>query len=305
MRVAQEVSMLRITPLQQDTRVTRFRIEGQLTQQTAEELRASCTIRLDHPRTLLLDLSAVTFADATGVAILYGLVEQDAVLIGCSGFLSELLQLHSAEKKSAPIPALADDELCEAQLIEGLRSGEDSAFEQLVRQHTGRLLATARRMLSNEHDAQDAVQEAFLSAFKAIKEFTGAAKLSTWLHRIVVNAALMKLRSRRRKREEPIDDLLPRFDSDGEWASKVDSWETPSEALLQQQETRAAVQRCIDSLPERFRTVLLLRDIEDMDTEETAALLEVTPNAVKIRLHRARQAVRTLLEKELAGKEGI
>lgn len=119
------------------------------------------------------------------------------------------------------------------------------------------------------------------------------------------DAALMKLRSRRRRREEPIDDLLPRFDADGEWASEVDSWETPSEVLLQQQETRAAVQRCIDSLPERFRTVLLLRDIEDTDTEETAALLGVTPNAVKIRLHRARQAVRTLLEKEFAGKEGI
>src|ERR1043165_8101640 len=115
MSVAQEAGMLRITPLHQDTRVTRFRIAGRLTQQTAEELRASCTMRLDHPRTVLLDLSEVTFADATGVAILHGLVEQDAVLIGCSGFLSELLQLHSAEKKSAPIPAPVDDALRETQ----------------------------------------------------------------------------------------------------------------------------------------------------------------------------------------------
>jgi DNA-directed RNA polymerase specialized sigma24 family protein len=84
---------------------------------------------------------------------------------------------------------------------QGLRCGQDKAFERLVREHTGRLLAVARRLLGSEPDAQDAVQEAFLSAFKAIGQFTGAAKLSTWLHRIVVNAALMKLRSRRRKPE--------------------------------------------------------------------------------------------------------
>src|SRR5262245_32881300 len=139
--------MLRITPLQQDTRVARFRVEGQLTQQTAEELKASCTTPLGHPRTLLLDLSEVTFADATGVAILHGLVEQDAVLIGCSGFLSELLQLYNVEKKSTCTHASVDDAFRETQLIKGLRRQEDVTFEQLVRQYSGRLLATARRML--------------------------------------------------------------------------------------------------------------------------------------------------------------
>jgi RNA polymerase sigma-70 factor, ECF subfamily len=168
-----------------------------------------------------------------------------------------------------------------------------------VRQYSGRLLAVARRLLGNEHDAQDALQEAFLSAFKALAQFTGTAKLSTWLHRIVVNAALMKLRSRRRKPEAPIDDLLPHFDAQGEWASRVTNWEASSEMLLQRQETRALVRRCVDRLPETYRTVLLLRDIEELDTEEAASILGITPNAVKIRLHRARQVLRTLLEREL------
>ncbi|HJY80398.1 MAG TPA: sigma-70 family RNA polymerase sigma factor, partial [Candidatus Binatia bacterium] len=82
----------------------------------------------------------------------------------------------------------------------------------------------------------------------------------------------------------------------------VTSWGAPSEVLLQQQETRALVRQCVDCLPETYRTVLLLRDIEELDTEETADLLGITPNAVKIRLHRARQVLRTLLERELVGK---
>lgn len=112
----------------------------------------------------------------------------------------------------------------------------------------------------------------------------------------------MKLRSRRRKREESIDELLPRFDADGEWANEPSNWTTPSEELLQQQETRALVRQCIDRLPESFRTVLLLRDIEELDTEEAASVLGISPNAVKIRLHRARQALRTLLEQTLMKK---
>jgi RNA polymerase sigma-70 factor (ECF subfamily) len=221
------------------------------------------------------------------------------VLIGCSGFLTELLQVNATGDGTASQSAHADERAREARLLEGLRRGEDEAFEKLVRQYGGRMLATARRLLGSEHDAQDAVQDAFLSAFRAIGQFAGTAKLSTWLHRVVVNAALMKLRSRRRKPEESIDDLLPRFDEQGEWASWVNHWDAPSDVLLQRQETRAMVRRCIDRLPETYRTVLLLRDIEELDTEEVASAMDITPNAVKIRLHRARQALRTLLEREL------
>src|SRR2546427_11858295 len=113
----------------------------------------------------------------------------------------------------------------------------------------------------------------------------------------------MRLRSRRRRREEPIDDLLPRFDADGYHADAVVGWEPPSDVLLERRQTREMVRRCIDQLPEQHRTVILLRDIEEMDTEETAHSLGSTPDAVKIRLHRARQALRTLLARELRRSE--
>jgi len=190
-----------------------------------------------------------------------------------------------------------------AVLLDGLRRGDDHAFATLVRQHAGRMLATARRLLRDGDEAEDAVQEAFVSAARAIGGFAGDSKLSTWLHRVVVNTALMRLRSPRRRREEPIDDLLPRFDADGYHAEAVVSWETPSDVLLEQRQTREMVRRCIDQLPEQYRTVILLRDIEEMDTEETARSIGSTPNAVKIRLHRARQALRTLLARELGRSE--
>ena len=103
----------------------------------------------------------------------------------------------------------------EKALLEALRAGDEAAYEKLVREHTGRMLSVARRFLREEDDARDAVQDAFVSAFRAIGNFEGGSRISTWLHRIVVNAALMKLRTRRRKPEESIDDMLPRWTDDG------------------------------------------------------------------------------------------
>ena len=199
----------------------------------------------------------------------------------------------TASIPSAKRPA---ENLDEAAFLARLRAGDGLAFEQLVRAYSGRLLAVARRFLHNEEDARDALQEAFLSAFRALDSFEADARISTWLHRIAINAALMKLRSRRRKPEESIDDLLPTFLEDGHRANPGPAWKEPAEVTLQRQETRTLVRECIDRLPETYRMVLLLRDIEELDTEETAQLLNVSPNAVKIRLHRARQALRTLLD---------
>lgn len=153
----------------------------------------------------------------------------------------------------------------------------------------------ARRIVGNEEDARDVIQDAFLSAFRSIGRFAADSRLSTWLHRIVVNTALMKLRTRRRRPEESIEPLLPAFRADGHHAERFTAWTEGAEQALSRKETREAVRRHIDELPESFRTVLLLRDIEGFSTEETARLLETTTNAVKIRLHRARQALRTLL----------
>ncbi len=183
----------------------------------------------------------------------------------------------------------------EAILLARLRAGDEDAFEACVRAYSGRLLHVARRLLSNEEDARDAVQDAFLSAFKGIRRFEGLSRIGTWLHRIVVNAALGRLRNRQRHPELSIEDLLPHF---GEGEHQIDPptpWKE-SVAILQQQELRELVQGCISRLPETYRIVLLLRDIEGLSTEETAQMLETTIGVVKTRLHRARQALRSLLD---------
>jgi len=183
----------------------------------------------------------------------------------------------------------------ESTLVAQLRAGDEQAFEQVVRLYGGRLLAVARRIVGTEEDARDAVQDAFLNAFKSLDRFEGNAKLSTWLHRIVVNAALMKLRTRKRKPEQSIETLLPGFQDDGHHEERFKSWDEPIDQLMERAENRELVRKQIDALPEGYRTVLVLRDIEGLDTEETANVLGLSVNATKIRLHRARQALRTLL----------
>ncbi len=195
----------------------------------------------------------------------------------------------------ATMPGQAVDS-SEAQLIARIRTGDEAACETLVRRNIGRMLVVARRFLRSEEDRADAVQDAFASAFRAIDSFEGHSSLATWLHRILVNACLMKLRVQSRNRSVPLDDLLPTFDETGHHARPIHDWsEQPCEPLTRD-ETRAQVRACIARLPEPYRVVLLLRDIEELSTEETARQLGTTPGAVKTRLHRARQALRTLLE---------
>jgi len=186
-------------------------------------------------------------------------------------------------------------------LLDRLRAGEEEAYREFVEANIGRMLSVARRMLRAEEDARDAVQDAFLSAYRGLARFEGNARLATWLHQIVVNACLMKLRTRRRKPEDPIEGLLPKFYDDGHRIDPGPGWNADQLADLESRETRMLVRECIDRLPEKYRIVLLLRDIEGLDTEETARMLETTPEAVKMRLHRARQALRSLLDPHFTG----
>ncbi len=194
---------------------------------------------------------------------------------------------------AAPASAASD-------LVARLRSGDPTAFEAVVREEGGRMLAVARRLLRTEDDARDAVQDAFVSALKSIDGYAGDARLSTWLHRIVVNAALMKLRTQRRRPERSIEEFLPTFLADGHQAQPPSPWRQTAPQELERLETLQLVRSRIDELPEAYRTVLLLRDIEELDTEETAKLLSCSVNAVKTRLHRARQALRALLAPHFA-----
>jgi RNA polymerase sigma-70 factor, ECF subfamily len=196
-------------------------------------------------------------------------------------------------------PAVDPSDAAEAALLAGLRAGDDDAYDTLVRANSARLLTVARRILGSDDDARDALQEAFISAFKALPRFEGHARLSTWLHRIVVNTALMKLRSRKRRPEEPIETLLPAYKDDGHVTIEPVEWADNPEAALGRAETRAFVRAQIDRLPDNYRTVLVLRDIEEMSTPEAADVMGISENAVKIRLHRARQALRALIDQRL------
>lgn len=203
----------------------------------------------------------------------------------------------SAEIMRPRGPACATDNATdESTLLALVRRGDQAACEELVHRHAGIMLAVARRLLRCEQSAADAVQDAFLAAFRSIHEFAGESRIGTWLHRIVVNACLMKLRSARNRSAVSIDSLLPSFDETGHHSQRVSAWRKSPADELHTSELRARVREGINALPETYRTVLLLRDIEQLDTDETARRLGITPSAVKVRVHRARQALRTLLD---------
>jgi RNA polymerase sigma-70 factor (ECF subfamily) len=183
----------------------------------------------------------------------------------------------------------------DVQLVSAIVAGDHAAFEQLVHVHGGQMMSVARRFLRCEEDVNDAIQDALVCVFKNAGRFEGNSRLSTWLHRITVNACLMKLRSQRRRHEVKIEDLLPVFDETGHRTSSLSPWNDGPVEAASSSETRRQVRECIDQLPDDYRTVLLLRDIEQLDTDETAKLLDCSPACVKTRLHRARMALRELL----------
>jgi RNA polymerase sigma-70 factor (ECF subfamily) len=174
----------------------------------------------------------------------------------------------------------------EAALVARLRAGDEDAYETLFRSHAGAMLAVARRFLGDTDAAADAVQEAFVSAFRAMPSFEGTARLGTWLHRITVNACLMALRGRRRSRLVPL----------GEHAAPI---ATQDQDPLSRTETAAWVRAGIAQLPDAYRTVIRLRDLDGLGTHETARRLGTSVEVVKTRLHRARQALRSLLAPRL------
>ena len=187
-------------------------------------------------------------------------------------------------------------------LVEGLRNGSARHAEHFVRAHIGPMRAVARRILGGEALVDDCVQEAFLKAFQKIDGFEARSSLKTWLHRITVNEALMKLRVLKRLNEQPIDPLMPEFDSN---ACRIEApWPylATAEDILERESTRALVTAKIGELPESYRIVLVLRDIEELDTAEVAEMLGITRGNVKVRLHRARSALKTLLEPALRGE---
>lgn len=184
----------------------------------------------------------------------------------------------------------------EAVLIDALRRREEAAFMRLVTEYGPRMRAVIRRYLRDDSDVDDALQDAFISVARAINRFNHASSLSTWLHTVAVRSALMKLRSRKRLSEETsIEPLMPQFNMVGHRLP------TPASALpvpeqLESKQTQELVRDQIEKLPEAYRVVLMARDIEQLSTEEASEALGLSEPALKTRLHRARAALRTLLE---------
>jgi RNA polymerase sigma-70 factor (ECF subfamily) len=174
--------------------------------------------------------------------------------------------------------------------------------EELVRENIGWMLALAERLLRDRALAEDAVQEAFVSVFRSIAAFEGRSSLKTWLHRITVNASLTQLRKIKRRAEQAIDELNPEFDR---YECRIEApWRhlASLQEIMENEELRSRVHDGIDALPDSYRIVLQLRDVEGYDTGEVADLLTISDGNVKVRLHRARAALKKLLEPVLRGE---
>ena len=195
-------------------------------------------------------------------------------------------------------PALAIPSTDDALLAGRVTKGDVQAFESLMRRYNGRLFRAARAILKDDADAEDALQDAWLEAYRHLSDFRGDAQLSTWLTRIVVTQALMRLR--KQKREHSVVPMTGR--TPGEDARPIDiadaRAESPSEAALRA-EVRRAIERRIDDLPLNFRTVFMLREVEGLSVQEAAACLSIPEATVRTRLFRARALMREALARDL------
>lgn len=190
--------------------------------------------------------------------------------------------------------------LSDAQLVSSIRDGESSAFAAIMSRYNQRLYRIARGIMRDEAEAEDVLQEAYVRAFAAMRSFRGEAELGTWLSRIVMNEALT--RKRRRRPTEDID-ALDRAVLAGEPTVVMfprPASESGPEIAAARAEIRRMLEHAIDELPDTFRLVYVLREIECMSVEETAAHLGLRPETVKTRLHRARRLLRRSLDDTLA-----
>jgi RNA polymerase sigma-70 factor (ECF subfamily) len=195
----------------------------------------------------------------------------------------------------------------EPECVEGLRAGEPEAYRRLVELHSANVYSVALKLLGDEQEAEDVLQETFLSAFKAIDRFEERSSLSTWLYRIAYNASLMRLRKRGQISTFSLDQPLGERD-ESEWTVSrhlVDWSSVPDDQLLTA-EAREEMDRAIAELPESLRSTFVLRDIQGLSGAETAEILGITVQAVKNRLHRARLRLRERLSDYFAERvEGL
>ena len=202
--------------------------------------------------------------------------------------------IHSEERAVVyEVPTSEAEEL----LVYSLRNREDSGFETLVRSYGPQVMAIARRYLQSEADAADCFQDTFIAVFKSIDSYERRSSFQHWVRGFAVNKCLMRLRKRQRGREESIEPMLPMFDERGNRVVVASPQQKEGIGeLLDAEKLRRVVRETIDMLPDNYRLVLLLRDIDGYSTSESASILGIKINAVKTRLHRARSALKFMLE---------
>jgi RNA polymerase sigma-70 factor (ECF subfamily) len=181
------------------------------------------------------------------------------------------------------------------ELVEALKRREPEAFERLIAQHGTMLYRVALRFMGQRQDAEEVVQEALLNVYEKIDTFDQRAALPSWLYRIVVNTALMRLRAKSRRPEELLDTSGPPFTADGQHAREVGAWALPPEDTLLRQEALVHLEQAIARLPDLYRAVYVLAEIEGLRHEEIATILGITVSTAKTRLHRARLFLREAL----------
>ncbi len=201
---------------------------------------------------------------------------------------------------TAPVStAPVSDELA---LVRAAKQGDDSAYEELVRRYERNVFRIAQHITQNREDAEDVVQEAFLKAYTNLARFQEQSKFYTWLVRIAVNEALMKLRRRKPERTVSLDeDIQTEEDS---VPREIADWSPNPEQQYGQAELREILTKTVQGLPAGFRTVFVLRDVEGLSTEETAEALDLSVPAVKSRLLRARLQLRERLGKYFQNPNG-
>jgi RNA polymerase sigma-70 factor (ECF subfamily) len=197
---------------------------------------------------------------------------------------------------SPPVPAPSD----EGTLVAQAQAGDAGAFAELVKRYERKIYRLAKNITQNDEDAEDVLQDAFLKAYEHLGGFQGQSKFYTWIVRIAVNEALMKLRKRKGDRfvslDEPIDT------GEEEVKREVAVWEGNPEQQYSQEELQRILNEAVEELKPDFRTVFTLRDIEELSTEETAEALGISIPAVKSRLLRARLALREKLTRQFKRK---
>ncbi|HET7872550.1 MAG TPA: sigma-70 family RNA polymerase sigma factor [Terriglobales bacterium] len=189
----------------------------------------------------------------------------------------------------------------EMSLVQAAKNGDLEAFSELVKRYDRNVFRIAQHITHNEEDAQDVVQDAFLKAYQNLEQFQGNSKFYTWLVRIAVNEALMRLRKRRNDRTVSLDEDVET--EEGTMPREVADWSPNPEQIYGQSELGDILRKTIQGLPPGFRTVFVLRDIEGLSTEETAEMLDLSVPAVKSRLLRARLQLRERLTKYFKSKK--